>query len=143
MTPNHIQEQLSLAYVKAVVYRAGFNFSKISVDDHKIDGTIQSYSNGVNRVDFQLKATTDFTVRDGSIAYDLEVRTYNLLVEQEGIPAVLILYVMPKDSDQWLEQSEEQMHLRNAAYWHSLEGNPDPQTGRRSVSMLVAPTFSA
>ena len=99
MSPNYIQEQLSLAYVKAVVYHARFTFSRISVDDHGIDGTIKSYTNGVNRIDFQLKSTINFRDRDDLIGYDLDVRTYNRLVEQEGIPAVLILYVMPKESD--------------------------------------------
>ena len=54
VSPNFIQERLSWAYVRAVVYRAGFRVSLPEVDDHGIDGTIESYGGGVNRVDFQL-----------------------------------------------------------------------------------------
>ena len=86
MSPNFIQEQLSLAYVRAVIYRSGFNLSRLEVDDHGIDGTIRSYDSRVNQIDFQLKATTDYQISDNEISYDLRVSNYNRLVAEDDLP---------------------------------------------------------
>jgi putative lipase involved disintegration of autophagic bodies len=125
MSPNFVQEQLSIAYVRAVIFRASFNLSRLVIDDHGIDGTIKSYTRGINRVDFQLKASYNYRLTDDHIAYDLDVHNYNVLAEAEGIPAVLILFAMPSDPTLWLDQSEQELQLRHCAYWLSLE---DEQT---------------
>ena len=72
-------------------------------------------------MDFQLKASYDYRLRDDHIAYDLDVHNYNVLAEAEGIPAVLILFAMPSDPALWLDQSEQELQLRHCAYWLSLE----------------------
>ena len=123
MSENFIQEQLSWAYVRAVIYRAGFNLAIPEVDDHGIDGTISSYSKGMNRVDFQLKSTFNYEIRGQHVLYDLDADNYNVLVQDFGAPAVLILFVMPEDRVRWLEQSEQELRLRHCAYWMSLEGD--------------------
>ena len=122
MSPNFMQERLSRSYVEAVVHRAGFRLSYPLVDDHGIDGTIASYGGGLNRVDFQLKSTTDYGVRDGEIIYDLRVENYNRLIADDGLPRVLILYTMPSDDRLWLSQSDDELCLRKCAYWVSLMG---------------------
>lgn len=123
MSPNFIQERLSHAYLRAVVYRAGFRVSNPEVDDHGIDGTIESYATaGVNKVDFQLKSTTVYEVRGDEIIYDLRVEDYNRLTKADGLPRVLVLYTMPSDDSLWLSQSEDELCLRKCAYWVSLMG---------------------
>ena len=117
MSPNFIQEQLSWAFVQAVIFRAGYRLSVPWVDDHGIDGTVESYAGGINKVDFQLKATTDYEIRDGDIRYDLRVENYNQLVKDDGLPSVLILFTMPDDPSQWLGKSPEELCLRKCAYW--------------------------
>ena len=103
MSPNFIQEQLSLAYVRAVAYRAGFRLSFPEKDDHGIDGTIDDPNRrGVNRVDFQLKATTQYAIDDDHIVYDLRVEDYNRLIIADDVPRVLIVYIMPDDPGEWL-----------------------------------------
>ena len=124
MSPNFMQERLSRSYVEAVVHRAGFRLSYPLVDDHGIDGTIESYAGGLNRVDFQLKSTTDYEVRDGEVIYDLRVENYNRLTADDGLPRALILYAMPPDDSLWLSQSEDELCLRKCAYWVSLMGMP-------------------
>ena len=124
MSPNFIQEQLSLAYTRAVIYRAGFGLSRLEVDDHGIDGTIRSYDRRVNQVDFQLKATTDYRIGNGAISYDLRVSNYNRLIAEDDLPYVLILFIMPRDDGRWLRQSDEELCLRHCAYWVSLMGQP-------------------
>ena len=135
MSPNFIQEQLSLAYVRAVLFRAGFRLSSPVVDDHGIDGTIVDPDRrGINRVDFQLKATTQYEIRGDVIAYDLRVEDYNRLIIEDDVPRVLILYLMPEDEDQWLAQGEEELCLRKCSYWVSLMGM---QPSRNSSSVRV------
>ena len=58
MAPNFIQEQLSLAYLRAVVFRAGWRLSLPVVDDCCIDGTLNAPGPGICSVEFQIKATT-------------------------------------------------------------------------------------
>ena len=122
MSPNFIQERLSRAYVEAVVYRAGFRLSYPQVDDHGIDGTIESYAGGLNRVDFQLKSSTDCEFRGDEVIYDLRVEDYNRLTKADDLPRALILYAMPSDDSLWLSQSEDELCLRRCAYWVSLMG---------------------
>ena len=125
MSPNFIQEQLSLVYVRAVTYRAGFRLSFPEKDDHGIDGTIVDPNRrGVDKVDFQLKSDTDYTLRETAIAYDLRVADYNRLIRDDSMPRVLVLFLMPENPDEWLAQSADELCLRKCAYWLSLMGEP-------------------
>ena len=124
MSPNFIQEQLSRAYVRAVVYHAGWRLSFPEVDDHGIDGTLEAPVRGMSKVDFQLKATTMYGIQGEWLAYDLRVENYNQLVAQDDVPRILILFVMPNDPDQWLTYTAEELCLRKCAYWVSLMGLP-------------------
>ena len=126
MANNFIQEQLSWAYVRAVIFNAGYGLSLPIVDDHGIDGTVEAPGRGLNKMDFQLKATTVYDIQDDYIRYDLRAQNYNQLILQDDVPRVLILYLMPKQRAQWISQSSENMCLRKCAYWVSLMG------GRRS-----------
>lgn len=126
MSPNFIQEQLSLAYVRAVVFRHGYNLSRLEVDDHGIDGTIVAYPGkrhigNRNKIDFQLKSTTLYDLRASNLIYDLRVDDYNVLIENSP-PQVLILFAMPGNDHLWLSQSHDEMSLRKCAYWVSLMG---------------------
>ena len=137
LLPNsEIQKELSEAYVNAVVFRKGFNMS-IPKNDRGIDGTIHDDSRrGVNRVDFQLKATTRYEVIDENIVYDLDKDNYNELIKNKDIPRVLILFIMPDDQEQWLCHSRDELCLRKCAYWVSLVGK-DPSRNKSTVRVRV------
>ena len=135
VSTNFIQEELSKAYVQAVIFRAGFNMQLPVKDLFGIDGTIVSHTNGVNRIDYQLKATTDYTFSGSSILYDLRVDDYNRLIREDDLPRVLILYLMPSDDSQWLIQSPRELCLRECAYWADLMGHPP---SRNSSTVRVA-----
>ena len=47
MANNFIQEQLSWAYVRAVIFNAGYGLSLPIVDDHGIDGDRGSPRKGI------------------------------------------------------------------------------------------------
>lgn len=143
MSANQIQEQLSLAYVRAVIFDAGFNLSNLVVDDLGIDGTIQSYVPGKKRVDFQLKSTTQYTVRNDQIIYDLRADNYAHLIEVTDTPQILILYLMPADRGSWISHTQDEMCLRKCAYWVSLRGNqPSGNSSSVRVELPTANIFA-
>lgn len=124
MPSTAIQEQLSLAYVRSVVFDAGCNMSFPAVD-RGIDGTIEAPRGGMNKVDFQIKSTTrQLELSGGNILYDLRVENYNQLIVSDDAPRVLILYLMPNEREEWVSQSERELCLRKCAYWTSLMGMP-------------------
>ena len=142
MSPNFIQEQLSWSYVRAVSYRAGYSLYRPEVDDHGIDGTIADPSaSGMNRIDFQLKATTVYEVNNATIGYDLRVQNYNQLIREDDVPRILILLIMPDDADQWLTYSEDELCLRKCAYWLDLMGKSPSDNS--STKRVYIPTDNA
>ena len=137
MPENFIKQELSRAYVRAVTSRAGHDLSITEVDYRGIDGTIENPSlSGVNRVDFQLKSTTDYELRGTNIIYDLRVEDYNRLIRDLEIPRVLILFTMPDDDAEWLAQSVDELCLRRCAYWVSLMGK-EPSSNRSTVRVSL------
>ena len=126
VTPVNLrQEQLSKACLQVLVFDAGYNLMQPMVDAYGIDGAIVNPAQGgINRVDYQLKATTRYEIRGSELAYDLRVEDYDRLIPVTEIPRVLLLYTMPADPDQWLAQSETETCLRHCLYWLSLMGRP-------------------
>jgi hypothetical protein len=127
-----IQELLSVAHVQAVAARAGVSISNFD-KDFGIDGTFRQIATIGNRrftsgyaLDFQLKASTNYTLELEYIVYDLEVKTYNDLVQRrlssDATPCILILKVLPLDAEQWLTTAAEGLFLGGACYWEYLQG---------------------
>ena len=77
---EHVMEQLNQAYVSAVVASAGATYDAPK-QDYGIDGRVSEvrrFPNGkyiATNLSFncQLKATTDFSIRDTNLAYEIEV----------------------------------------------------------------------
>jgi hypothetical protein len=140
---NQRQEALSRAYVRAVAAQAGVLCGEtdqdfgidlflraVEVHDH------QCWDAGP-QLDVQLKSSTRAEVRDAEVAYDLEVRAYNLLRAQTVCrPRLLILLVLPEDETQWLQQTVDELILRQCAYWFSLFGAP-PTTNQTTVRITI------
>ena len=143
MSPNFVQEQLSKAYLRAVVFHAGYNLSEPTVDDHGIDGTITPYGPGRLPIDYQLKSTTAYIERGDSILYDLHVENYNSLTMDDNLPRVLVLFLMPEERSEWLSFSPEQLCVRKAAYWVSLMGREHlPNSSSVRVTLPLENEFS-
>ncbi len=142
VSDNIIQEELSNSYVRAVIFDAAFNLALPVKDVFGIDGTIVSMTGGINRVDYQLKATTRYDLSGNEIRYDLRVEDYNRLVREDDLPRVLILYLMPSDRSQWLIQSQSELCLMECAYWVSLMGGaPSHNDSTVRVSVPIANVF--
>jgi hypothetical protein len=132
ITSQHIEEGISRAYVQAIAARAGVNTGSAHFD-YGIDGTLcrVQIRNGRRidsgfKIDYQLKASTNWKVEDDYIVYDLEAKTYNDLVsrskEGRAVPLILILLCLPKNASEWLENSEDYLLVRKCCYWTMLDG---------------------
>lgn len=143
MIESHIKEGLSRAYAIAVAHRAGMNYSRPDFD-YGFDGSFREVQNYNGRycesgycIDIQLKATVNVVLEEDCIKYDLEVKNYNdLVLEDVGIPRILVLFVLPQDDSQWLDISETGLVLKNCAWWCSLKGM-EPSKNKDTIRIKI------
>ncbi len=133
ITTQHIEEDLSRAYLQAVVAKAGAVLAVDRGHDYAIDGTIRHvrFLKGKRKetgfhIDFQLKACKNVVVTADTAKYDLNVDTYNYLVSRHEArytnKVLLILLALHEVEAEWLSLSEEQLVLKKCCYWISLVG---------------------
>ncbi|WP_437954142.1 DUF4365 domain-containing protein [Sorangium sp. So ce296] len=153
---QRIQEQLSLAYLRAVSARAGCT-AHTPPDDFGVDlwigylTVIQGKPRDLgHQIGIQAKATTRARVFETHISYDLDIKAYNDLTRRAGLPRILVVHVMPEPDGEWMDVSEERLLLRRCAYWHDLRGGPVsrndstirigiPRSNRFNVEALQGP----
>jgi hypothetical protein len=132
LTQQTIEEKLSLTHVQSIAWQAGIGISDFQAD-YGVDGTFRPVGiRGSRRMtegialDFQLKASINCTVELQHIVYDLEVKTYNDLIDRRNngttIPCILLLKLLPPDPNNWLTISEESLNLNGGCYWEYLNG---------------------
>jgi len=144
LTEQHIEEGLGRAYIMAISNRAGLT-CEFPLSDFGIDGTISNISiledgrrfHDSFKIDFQLKSSINVELKDDVIKYALEVKNYNDLINTNvGMPRILILFKLPQDRNTWLSINEEEMVLKNCAWWCSLRGNePTPNTSNKTIDI--------
>ncbi|MDQ6530296.1 DUF4365 domain-containing protein [Flavobacterium sp. LHD-85] len=134
MTEEQIKEQLSNRFIGILAANKGFAVDKPEIDlgiDYtlkksyqytKPDGTLR-WNFDSRYIDIQLKATTENSIiyEANSIKYDLEVKSYNDLIERQTngtAPLVLILFVLPVNSNLWVDINNNEIRLRKNAYWY-------------------------
>ena len=133
MDRNAHKEEFSYAYIHAVAAAAGYSCANATrlEDLEGIDVTITALgTRGTRRcprIDLQVKCTsrTDI-VHDDCIKYPLEVAAYEKLrFDDDTIPYLLVVVVVPDSLGDWLVHSEDQMLLRRCGYWKSLLREPE------------------
>ena len=88
-------------------------------------------------IDLQLKATTNLAgSQDGRYPFPLKRRNYDLLRDETQTPRLLVVLDLPKNEDQWLTVSTEELVLRRCAYWLSLRGYPETDNAS-SVTVYI------
>lgn len=134
LTREHIQEDLSTAYISAVAAKAGFDCNIPMRHDYGVDLEITQieFDGAGGRVPsgrslrIQAKATHTVNLSEnGDITYSIKKGNYNKLVKETGVapPCILVLYCMPKDDNEWLSICDhEQAVLKHCGYWISLRG---------------------
>lgn len=127
---NTIKEALSLSYIKAISYYAGYTAGK-SEFDYGVDLTIQdietrpsgrTYESGI-RLGIQLKSTENFRETESEIIYDLKNKNYNdLIAASTATPRILVLLCLPDQKREWIKQDVNSLIMKKCAFWKYFGG---------------------
>jgi hypothetical protein len=145
MDENEQKQQLSIAYLHALASAAGFACQATAVDNDSVDRTLVArgwlHDKAVLRspkIDVQLKSVTREHLRDHETAltFRLNRKNYDELRHRAQVPRLLVVLILPRQPDQWIDQNHERMISRYAAYYVSLAGMADaPQRGKVPVEL--------
>jgi Domain of unknown function (DUF4365) len=145
MDENEQKQQLSIAYLHAVASAAGFACQAAGVDNDSVDQTLVArgwvHKNALLRspkIDVQLKsmAREPLMATDRSFTFRLNRKNYNELRYPSMVPRLLVVLLLPRQRRLWLEQDDQRMLSRYAAYYVSLSGMPEAiQRGKVPVTI--------
>ncbi len=131
ISPQHIEESLSISYVNAVVSKAGQVFQRLE-RDYGVDGEVRRVDSiEGSLIDTcaifacQLKASKNWSENEDDIIYDIKAEAYNRLVEQNKrgtIPCLLLLMCLPEDDKEWLIINENELILKKSCYYYKVAG---------------------
>ena len=143
---NKVKELLSIEYIRVVCAMAGYICEK-NEQDYGFDLTIKNvkkrlsgkyYPEGYN-IDIQAKATTKQTMTDSVVKYSLKNKNYNDLRDPEaGTPSILVILILPKERNDWMNQDVNSLVMKKCAYWICLKGR-DPKQNEDSKTTLEIP----
>ena len=145
ITEEHTKEMLSVAYIKAIAGIAGVNLS-YDYYDYGVDGTFKPVIRCGDRLcptgfslDFQLKSTVNWEIKDDQVIYDLEVKNYNDMARRHNgdyvTPIVLILLCLPEEKDSWINISDDKLIMKKCCYWYYI--NSEPSENLSSVRIKI------
>lgn len=150
--PEHIQERLSVAYVSAVVARAGFSLWHGPSTEYGTDAMIQrirkltsgEYHGTGDGVMIQIKATITSQMKEEHIVYDMKIDAYNKLANWEGdMPCILVLLCLPRNTDEWLYLDENNLLLKRCCYWTQLCDPPSENQSQQRIRIPRTQVFDA
>ena len=136
MTPNLEMEQRSLVVVRAVAADAGFQVVRPEPDIDSVDGVLMASFGRRPRIEFQAKSTSRNIVNGDRLRFPLPVKNYDELRIASWTPRILIVALMPNDSELWLKQTDDELCLHSSAYWLSLSGMPE-RSNVASVTVTI------
>lgn len=139
LSPPNVESELSYAYLHAVASKAGMACAVGGrhEDNNGIDARLTAWGpfpggGYLQEVDIkiQLKATVDAPPKvdaDRNISYFLAgVNRYDdLRATTVDVARILVVLFLPRDAQEWLNHSADQLALRKCAYWQSLRGAPE------------------
>jgi hypothetical protein len=140
----HTKERISVVYAMAIAARAGVSFNPKGIPEYGTDAYFAhvnmlkdgSFSDTGYILNCQLKSTTDYSINNGEVIYDIESEAYNKLVTWEGTtPIILVLLCLPKEIKEWMEFDESQLILRKCCYWMIVTG--EPTTNSSSIRIRI------
>ena len=77
------------------------------------------------RIEFQAKATARNTLIGDSLRLPLPIKNYDELRLASWTPRILVVALMPVESEPWLSQTDDELCLHSGIYWLSLSGMPE------------------
>ena len=122
-------EEFGEAYVRAIASVAGCSVDRPRVDNDSIDLTFSKRTSSgplrALRLEAQLKTTAADILTSSSLTFPLLIKNYDdLRPSNVLVPRVLIVVLLPVDTDDWALQAEPELCIRKCAYWMSLRGLP-------------------
>ena len=91
------------------------------------------------QISIQLKSTSStsqYTMGEQVITYRLKVKNYNDLCAASAMPSMLVLFILPEDTNAWINWNEEELMLRGQMFWLSLQ-NEVRSNNLDSVSIKI------
>ena len=145
MVDTNMMERFSLAYLEAVASQAGCWIADPRIDRNSVDGVLMGEVDGLpSAFGFQAKATSQDVLRDDHISFRLPMGDYNQLRLPARFQRILIVLRMPNETDEWLNQTDEELCMRHCAYWHSLTDEPEvPNTSNARVHIPLTNMFNS
>lgn len=146
MSLNFQKSEFSYAYIYAIASTAGYSFLRTTtpLDNLGIDIIITGIGvQGIMnfpQLYIQLKCTSRDLFDENYLKYPLKIKNYEeLRTSNQYPPLLLIIIVVPDSIDEWLKQSEQELCLRNCAYWISLSG-ADPTENQGNITIFIPKT---
>jgi hypothetical protein len=84
----------------------------------------------------QLKASYAATFTDKFVKFRMEASDYIKLTFKDCDPKLLVLFLMPRDTAQWVTSTESSLALKKCAYWLDMR-NHKPITSNGKVTISV------
>lgn len=148
---NSMEEDLQIAYIKAVVARAGKTHNApnrdrgidITVNDTIIDSRGKHIDRGPVFV-LQLKASKGFREKEGNlIVADLKIDAYNKLANWDGLlPIFLVVFDLPNDPEEWMSLDENALILRKCCYWKEPDWGKSSNKDSKAVEIPKDQVFN-
>lgn len=134
-------QQMSFAYIKAVASGADCAVDLETVDRDSVDLTLKwtATAGAIRspRVEVQVKATYTKCLFEEDLRFRLGAKNYDdLSATNLVLPRILVLVHLPRNIEDWMGHSEEELALKRCAYWVSLHGAA-PRRGRSSVVVRI------
>ena len=132
LSDNDRKEDLSFTYLSALSAFAGFTCDAIPRKDRRsVDAIVGGRNTQIN---IQLKSTSSPNWHADGLHFQLPCHNYNSL-RNSIVPAILVVFELPADEQEWLECNSDRLIMRKCAWWLSLKGYPAINTGSRVVIM--------
>jgi hypothetical protein len=149
---EHLLDELATAYVQAVAATGGAIIAR-GRRDYGVDGTMdrvvqtrrfpspgQRFVPSGFSVEFQLKGTTQAIVGMEHVLYDLDVRSYNLIVDRSRVatPLYLFLVCFGRETEGWISIDGERLVLNASGYWWTQAGTSSRNSSTVRIQIPVS-----
>jgi hypothetical protein len=143
MDTNTKKEEFSYGYLKMIGAKSGLaieNHNR-SIDNQGIDISIV-YAGKIGnvhtpRIDAQVKCTSQDIEKEDSINFSLDIKTYEKLRDiSVYVPIILIVVLVPENSDEWIDIDNKRTISKKCAYWISLTGR-SASNNKESITVKI------
>ncbi|HRJ60618.1 MAG TPA: DUF4365 domain-containing protein [Azospirillaceae bacterium] len=141
---NDVKERLSIAYLTAVAAHAGCELMEVKTQRDGVDVLIKPITGATHlMIRVQAKATSRLSRINGGalFSFQLDRYVYDLLRRPSVMPALLVVYDMPEDPEEWVVVTAEKTALRRAGFWKDLRGAPEVEADSAAVRISPSNIF--